>query len=353
MTSTLIIRDAALAINGSPELRADPAEHLRSRIVEVQAFQDGFLEECLDVLSTSVAGEGTDCEVLEAVLIVCVARPELASARGLGAIPVGRHLAAHHEKAGEDTKALAALELLVELFPGHKALERDLAGLMRRQGMVADLVERYLQRAKQLLKQRRTQEAIGWMREALTLDRSRSDVARTIRDLRYREIDRGVNRRSRRRVAVVTLTGSLLVATGLLRETGLAEEYRALPEAPPGDVAGMRERLAALEAFVERHPVWHGSLEAIRERTELRLETDRLQEAQELAATRREEELARRMEEAEAAYRRGALLAGDGEYSAAIEELRRSLELALPQWEKREDVQRDIEAISSYLEERQ
>ena len=352
MTSTLIIRDAALAIHGAPELRADPAQHLRSRIAEVQSFQDQFLGECLDVLG-GVAVDSADGEVLEAVLIASIARPELANPRGLAAIPVGRHLAAYHEKAGASAKAMATLELLVEVFPGHKALERDLAGLMRRQGMVAELVERYLQRAKQLLKQRRTSEAISWMREALVLDRSRKDVARTIRDLRYRELDRVVVRRSRKRVAIVTMTGSILIATAGLRETRLAEEFRALPAASPGDVVGMQERLAALDAFMSRHPIWHGSLDVINERSALRMETDRIQEAQELATARRAEEEARRMEEADLAYKYGKQLAHDGAYAAALEELRRSLELALPQWEERDDVQRDIDAISAYLEEQQ
>jgi tetratricopeptide (TPR) repeat protein len=350
MTSTLIIRDAALAIHGSPELRADPAQHLRSRIAEVQAFQEQFLGECLDVLG-GVAVESADGEILEAVLIASIARPELANPRGLTAIPVGRHLAAYHEKAGNSDRAMATLELLVEVFPGHKALERDLAGLMRRQGMVTELVERYLQRSKQLLKQRRTSEAIGWMREALKLDRSRKDVARTIRDLRYKEIDKVAVKRSRRRVAIVTLTVSLLLATAVLREVRLAEEFRTLPEASAGDVVGMRERLAALETFMSRHPIWHGSLDVITERTALRLETERIVESQELAAARREQDEDRRLEDAQLAYKRGTLLAHDGHYAAALEELRHSLELAPPQWEEREDVQRDIDAISAYLEE--
>lgn len=353
MTSTLIIRDAALAINGASEVRADPAQHLRARIAEVQGFQDEFLADCLEVLSISAQGDGADVEALEAVLIVSIARPELSNARGISTISVGRLLASRLEKTGAKAQAMAALELLVELFPGHKALERDLAGLMRRQGMVGELVERYLQRSQQLLKQGRTSEAIAWMREVLLLDRSRKDVARTIRDLRFQEVDRTEARRSRRRVALVTLVGSLLVATGLLRETGLAEEFRTLPPAAPGDVAGTRLRLAGLESFIERHPIWHGSLRAIAERTELRLETERVLEAERLAAERRATELSRRMEEAELARKRGAILAQDGHYAEALEELRRSLEIALPQWEERVRVQRDIDAISAYLEEQQ
>ncbi len=351
MTSTLIIRDATLAINGASVDRSDPRAHLRARVEEVRGFQDDFLADSLEVLMPSAQGEGADMEALEALLIVGAARPELASARGVSTISAGRQLAHRLEKEDQGEKALAALELLVELFPGHKALERDLAGFMRRAGLVSDLVERYLQRSQQLLRQGRTAEAIAWMREVLLLDRSRKDVARTIRDLRFQEIDRVEARRSRRRVAVIALVGSLAISVGLLRETRLAEEFRALPGAEAGDSAGMRERLAALEAFVERHPIWHGAFRALSERTELRLACDRALEAERLAQERRAAELARRADEAELARERGTLLARDGQYAIALDELRHALELSRPDWEHRERVQEDIAAISAYLED--
>lgn len=351
MTSTLIIRDATLAILGPPEPQADPAERLRRRVAEVASFEAPFLADCLDVLSLSARGGSGDPEALEALLIVALASPEQAAEKKLSSIAVARRLAAGLEKQGHSERALSILQLMVEVHPGHKALERDLAGLMRRQGMVQELVDRYIERSQQLLKQGRTAEAIAWMREVLTLDRSRRDVARTIRDLRYQEIDKVNVRRSRRRVTLVTLVGSILVSAGLLRETRLAEEYRTLPEAQDNDPLGTKQRLDAIESFVEAHPVWHGSLRALAERTALRLEVDRREDAYRLVAERREAELARRKEEADLARQRGAVLAQDGHYSAALEELRRSLELATPQWEERERVQRDIDALSAYLED--
>ena len=351
MSTTLIIRDATLAINGSPEARGGPAEHLPSRIREVASFDEDFLGDCLDVLVPSVENNESDLEVLEAVVVIGLARPELARSRGLSPIAAGRRLAGLREKSGQGECALALLELLVKHHSGHKALERDLAGLMRRQGMVGELVERYLERSRGLLQDGRTSEAIAWLREVLLLDRSRKDVARTIRDLRFQEIDKAKGRRSVRRVAAITLVGSVLVFTGLLREKRLAEEYRAVPSAKGGDLVGMKERLARLESFVDRHPIWHGSLGAIEARTEARLAVDRAEETQRKQEERKKAERLRTLEDADLARKRGVMLAESGDYSAALEELRRSLRLADTEWKERERVQRDVDAISSYLEE--
>src|ERR1051326_628003 len=132
MTTTLIVRDASLAINGAPEKRGEPREHLRLRIADVAHMEARTAEECVEVLSSVSNGEGADPDVLEALVIV------------------------------------------------------GLAQLMRRQGMVQDLVNRYFERARKLMREGRNNEAAGWLREVLQLDPSRKDAARLIRDLRFK-----------------------------------------------------------------------------------------------------------------------------------------------------------------------
>lgn len=353
MSTTLIVRDATLAINGAPETRGEPAEHLRARVQDVGCFEPDYVRDCLEALLPSVSGKVADRDALEAVMLIALAHPEAARERGFTAIAAGRSLAVGLEKQGEGDYAMAVLRLLADHHPANKSLERDIAGLMRRQGMVGDLVDRYLERAQQLLDQGRTPEAIAWMREVLQIDRSRRDVARTIRDLRYNEIDRAEGRRSRRKLVTVTLVLSVLVSTVALRETMLAEEYRALPSVKGEDLAGMRERLALLEQFVDEHPIWHGGLQAVRERTDLRIAVGRLEAAERQARERERIELARRSEEADLERQRGITLAQDGDFEGALEALRRSLELSTPDWEQRERVERDIDAIAAYLEESQ
>ena len=349
--AALIVRDAALAINGASDSQQSAHQLLLSRVAEVSGYEDAFLADCLDVLQASVRGSSSDPEALLAVVIIGLARPELAQERKLSPAAAGRKLAAAWEKAGDADGARELLESCVERFPGHKALERDLAALMRRTGQVDELVDRYLARSKELLKQGRNDEAVTWLREVLQLDRSRKDVARTIRDLRFQQIDRVKHRRSRRRVALVTLVASVLISAGLLREIQLAESYRTLPEAGPADLVGMRARLAGLETFIEQHPLWHGSLRALEERTALRLEVDRVADAERRVQERRAADLQQRRDEAELARKRGVILARDGNYAGALVEFEAALRVATTDWEQRERVQRDVDAISTYLED--
>ena len=70
MTSTLIVRDATLAINGDSFRANDPAEHLRTRVAAVAELDREFLEQCVQVLSASDGGEETSVDVLEALFVL-------------------------------------------------------------------------------------------------------------------------------------------------------------------------------------------------------------------------------------------------------------------------------------------
>src|SRR6185436_5780591 len=70
MTTTLIVRDATLAINGAPEKRREPREHLRLRVAEVAHMEERTAEECVEVLTAVAGGDGAEAEVLEALVIV-------------------------------------------------------------------------------------------------------------------------------------------------------------------------------------------------------------------------------------------------------------------------------------------
>src|SRR6185503_16840989 len=167
---------------------------------------------------------------------------------------------------------LAVFEILQKHFPGHESLERDLSQLMCRQGMVQDLVSRYFERAQKLIREGRNNEAAGWLREVLQLDPGRKDAARLMRDLRFKRAKRSRRRTGSLRFLFLVALLSLGFSYGLLREFRLSEEFRGLPQAAPGNVPALKRRLADLEQFIAHHPLWHGALQVLTERTALRVQ---------------------------------------------------------------------------------
>lgn len=349
MTTTLIVRDATLAIHGAPEKRGEPREHLRVRIAEVGHLDARTAAECAEVLGSVAGGEGADPEVLEALLIVGLAHPELAEGGQLAPMPIGRRLATRLERSGEIDHAMAVLELLLQRFPGHEALERDMAQLMRRQGMVQDLVGRYFERAKRCVAEGRPSEAAGWLREVLQLDPGRKDAARLIRDLRFKKLKQ--HRRSGGGWKVLLVLLLLAGGTGVLvlRELRLAEEFRALPAANEGSTPSLQRRLAELEAFVERNPVWHGALRVLSERSELRVRLAVLADQVRAEEQRLEDERKERLATAELCRSRGLQLAQAGDLAGALRAFEEALGHGGDDWEPRERVARDLEDLRAHL----
>ena len=349
MTTTLIVRDATLAIHGAPEKRGEPREHLRLRTAEVEHMDARMAADCAEVLASVSGGDGADPEVLEALLILGLAHPELAESSKLATMPTGRRLATRLERGGEIDHAMAVLEILLQRFPGHEALERDMAQLMRRQGMVQDLVGRYFQRAKKCIAEGRTSEAAGWLREVLQLDPGRKDAARLIRDLRFKKLKQ--NRSSSGGWKVLVFLLLLLGGAGVLvlRELRLAEEFRALPTASEGNASSLQRRLTDLERFVERHPVWHGALQVLAERSELRVRLAVLADQQSAEVQRLEDERRERLSNAELCRTRGLELAQGGDLDGALRAFEEALGLGGDDWEPRARVERDIQDLRAHL----
>ncbi len=350
-TSTLIVRDATLAINGAPEARGEVCEHLVARVEEVAAMDAATAEACLDVLRPVVEGEGADAEVLLALTILGVAQPETCRRQGISSIAPGRRLAARQEQSGDPESAKGVLEFLLERHPDQKSLERDYAAVLRRQGMVQDLVQRYHERAEALLREGKTHEAIGWLREILQLDHSRKDVARQIRDLRLKESrSQRWSLRGMRSVLVLLFVGGGL-AWLVAHEQRVNEIYGGLPQARSGDVASMRRRLEALEDFIAANPWWLGSFSALSERTELHGKLSGLDLNERIRDDQLTLELFDKTEAAELARGRGRMHADSGNLRKALEDFQLALSLAPADWPERERLERDAEAVRGFLEE--
>ncbi|MEM7308043.1 MAG: hypothetical protein AAF682_15295 [Planctomycetota bacterium] len=350
MTTSLIVRDALHLIQGEPQGPQDPEAHLRERIEAVQELASDQVSECIRVLAPS-AGEDAEPEVTESALLLTLAHPKLADGAGMNAAVYGRLLAVRYEREGDSEAACAVLRVVAEYLPGNLAIERALASLMRRQGMVQELVERYLARAQKLLDDGANQEAIPWLREVLQLDRSRKDVARMIRDLRYDEVASQKSKRRRVRTGVTVL----LISTGLtlatLREFKVRQEFAELPPAQNGDLTSLRERLASLETFIGTKPVWHGALTALKERSELRVQIDRLN-TEEMTRRGHQAQTRRRNDQmAESARLRARKAAENGDFEEALRNFETALDLASEAWAHRDRTLRDVDAIVSYLAE--
>ncbi len=350
MATTLIVRDATLAINGAPERRGEPHDHLRGRIEDVSRMDPRTAEECMEVLNSAADGEQADPEVLEALVIVALAHPPLGSRLGLTPVATGRRLATRHERIGEVDRALAVLEVLSQYFPGQESLERDLATVMRRQGMVQNLVERYFERAQKLIREGRNEEASGWLREVLQLDRSRKDAARLIRDLRFRARTQSHKRSVRWRFVLGAVVFSLVVTALVQRELALYREFQALPQGVEGNAVVLRRRLADLEDFNRRHPVWHGVYGLLSERSRLRVELEMLEEQVRVERERVEREQHERLESADLCYRRALPKVENGDVQGALVDLRMALQFGGPDWTLFEQVTRHVADLEAHLE---
>ncbi len=350
--TTLIVRDATLAVNGAPEQRRPTQQLLVERIAEVRRLPEDSAEQCIEVLH-SACGESEDVsqEVLLALSTLCLARPELTEKAGVQAVAVGRRCASRLEQSGDAEGALALIELLRESNPGSRALERDYDAVLRRLGMVTDLADRYFQRAQTLLRQGKSDEAVGWLKEVLQLDRSRKDVARMIRDLRLEELRRLAPRKRWTTGLLVTGLVPVLLCGVVLRERGVERVYRGLPPVEAGDLASLERRLTALDDFLDRYPVWHGTFDALSERTELRIQIAQLNDHQERKAFDAERMSQQNAAKAELLYERARMHVVLKEYDAALEDFQKALDTAPEGWELAERVARDIEAVATVIAE--
>lgn len=342
MTTTLIVRDAMLAINGAPEKRSEPREHLHLRVAEVAHMDERTAEECIEVLNSVASGEGADPDVLEALVIVALAHPSLAKRLKLPTVSTGRRLAAILERSAALERTLAVFELLQKHFPGHESLERDLSQLMCRQGMVQDLVNRYFERAKKLVREGRNNEAAGWLREVLQLDPGRKDAARMMRDLRFKHAKRSRRRSGSWRTLFAVAMLALGLSWAVLREFRLGEEFRAVPQAAPGNVPALKRRLADLEQFIASHPLWHGALQVLNERTALRVQLAVLEAKAVEEREAAERAVRERLEAADLCRLRGLSCAQAGDVRGALAAFREALQHGGPDWIHHERVSRDV-----------
>lgn len=347
--TTELARDVMEALAG-PDTGGDRSgTALRESVERAESeFDVAELSRSIQALVERLAQDPTDLRALESLIVLGLAHPEALEHDGIPLAQEGKRLATLFEHRGEADRAHVLLEMLSERMPSDKQLGHQLASLLRRNGKSDRLLERYLSRANEAVAADRPQDAIPWLQEALMVDRSRRDIARMIRDLRFQVAER----RSRTLRGVRRVLGAICIA-GVLGaivwwERHVESVYSELPVADVKDLGSLRERLASLDGMMEMYPIWLGMLKASSERADLRISIQKLVAAEADAARAREEERARHLAHAESAQHRGDVHMENGEFQAALNDYRECLEQAPSDWSGRERVEANVAALEKW-----
>jgi tetratricopeptide (TPR) repeat protein len=348
--SHLIVEDVVQALTQTGEVRGEKLlrEQMQRAADEFdETTAKAFAKALLDELCT----EPKDLRKLEALMILGLAHPSVLVEHRIPLAVEGRRLAIRLERAGDPERARCLLEVIASRLPEGESVERDLSDMESRTGSKAELVQRYLSRAEESVHAGRPMEAIPWLQQVLLLDRTRRDVARMIRDLRYHESERKAARRRRLRLVGFVCLVSALVVGVVVRERRIEDAYRGLPDARGEELADIRARLGHVQGLVDDHRFWFGMSRVLNERRQLRSAIDVLEARVSDQALEQRRDDARRAQMAEAARESGLEAAKRGEFDAALEDLRRALALAAPNWSGRERIQSDIAAIEAWRRE--
>lgn len=285
---------------------------------------------------------------LEGLVLLGLAHPKVLREERVPLVQEGRRLAVLLEQRDEVSRAIALLELLSARFPSDRQVERDLAAMLRRTGNTDRLVDRYLSRAETAVEAGRSSDAIPLLQEILLVDRSRRDVARMIRDLRYQEADRISRQRRVMRRYLFGLILMVLVAGLAWREWSLSQGFEGIPSAEARDLDSLQRRLAEVDGMIDQNPLWMGAFQAVRERGRLRSRIQRIEFEQREAELAAERAAAERLDRAEEARLLGRRAAARQDYDEALQQFLHALELGGTEWEHREQVQKDVVALQNW-----
>ena len=350
LDSQLIVEDVVFALTGTDEAILD-GERLRSQMEQAaEEFDQRTANAFGKALLDSLCEDPGNVRLLEALMILGLAHPDVLKEHRISLAVEGRRLAVLLERSGDPERARSILELLAGNLPAEKTIDQELAGVLRRSGKTEELVERYLSRAQGCVRDGNLSEAIPWLQEILLLDRTRRDVARMIRDLRYQEAERSNRSRRRWRMLLVLLLISSAVSGLVAREISIHDDYGRLPAADGGDLTSLHQRRAGLQRLLDTNYLWVGAISAMEERD--RLDGHIASFERELAAqARREaEKTAQLQEQVEAARIRGLMFSERGDFDRALEYFRQALERSDPDWEHRAQLEIDIAAIEAWKE---
>lgn len=351
--STILVEDVVSALTGPGSDGLD-SEGLRVQMEHAAAefdrrTADAFGKALLD----SLTEDPGNLRLLEALLILGLAHPDVLNQHRISLAVEGRRLAVLLERSGDVERAKSVLEMLAHRHPEERTIDHELAGILRRSGDTDELVQRYMRRAQDAVDEGRSGEAIPWLQEILLLDRTRRDVARMIRDLRYQEAERVARSRRRMRwlVVLVLLTAAVTAAAG--RELKIKKQYEAIPAVNVNNPETLYARSGALTGLLSEHRYWVRFVQVTQERDAL-LDDIATLEGKQRDEVRRQAELAEEnLVATNAARERGLRQSEMGDFEAALGSFQEALELAPEGWPHAEQVRTDVEALQRWKAESQ
>ncbi|MCC6408042.1 MAG: hypothetical protein IT453_12845 [Planctomycetes bacterium] len=347
--TTELVDDVMEALAGPIEGGDRTAESFREHVERAESeFDVAEVSKSIQALVGRLGDDPTDLRALESLIVLGLAHPDALEHDGVPLGQEGKRLAVLFEHRGEFDRAHALLELLAERMPTDKRIGHQLASMLRRNGKSDRLLERYLTRANEAVAADRPQDAIPWLQEALMVDRSRRDIARMIRDLRFQVAERRARSMRGLRRALLTICAASVIGAVVWWERHVETAYEALPTADVKDLGSLRERLASLDGLMDTYPMWLGMWKASSERADLRVSIQKLVSEQAEAERVREEERARRLAHAESANLRGDVHMENGDFLAALADYRECLEVAPEEWAPRARVEANIAAIAEW-----
>lgn len=345
----VFVEDIVTALTGPVDATGHATTALKDQMRRAaDEFDQRTAEAFARALLESLCAETVDLRRLEALLILGLAHPTILDRHRISLRTEGQRLASMLESQGQHERATCLLEVLDQkLGVDDLSVDAEEGGGRPRAEVEAE-IETYLKRADQCAALGKNAEAIRWLQEIVTLDRNRRDVARMIRDLRWSEKERKERTRQRlKQLGVIAVLVALLAGV-FVRESYIDSTYQDLPR-PSGDLQGLRDRVAAVEALIDTHKAWFGMGPVLREKNRLERAIAGLESEAAEAAHQAAVELARKVELADAARSRGMMLAQQGHFEEALADLRQALELADPSWSERAQVQANVEAIEAWL----
>jgi tetratricopeptide (TPR) repeat protein len=335
-----------VAESGTPE----PA--LEVQVAQVAAEVDASLAQSYcRTLVAHLAENSQSVRELEALLVLGLAHPRVLAMHDIPLVQEGRRLAHFLEQEGKTDRAQSLLEMIATRTPGDRQLDHDLASIMRRTGNADRLVDRYMRRAEDCVAGDRTQEAISWLQEILLVDRSRRDVARMIRDLRWGDEEKRRRWRSRVRGALVLVLVAALAVAAVQRERVAADRFAELPPVVSGDLASLKRRVANLAQFENEHPLSIKLWPASRERATLKAEIAQLEARSAQIQIARRTEREAQLAIAESARKQGRIYTQQNRFADALEQFERALALGPADWDQRGQIEIDVDAIRQWIAE--
>ncbi len=336
------------AVRGPQGLEAKVPGYFAARVEHTRRLEPdsarGYLEK---LIAAGPADE--DLPRAEAITILSLAHGGAAQELGVNPVECTIQTATVMDEGGQGRRALALLDAGFSALEDAPALLRAIETLRMQQRRASRQLSELLARADASYKAGDSSSAHSLLEELRGLDPKNPAVARLEANLAH--MSENSKRRWLQRFGLVTGLAAVagVVWLGVHWQTTAKQAYVQLPLANLEDLDSVKTRLGELEAFVDRYPVWLGSLGTLEERAQLRVQHKALIE-REVAKVEHIDKLARETRmDAELAYREGKRLFDTGAPDEALREMQRALDLAGNDWDRAERVRRDMAAIQESL----